>query len=143
MTTRNGRREITIRFVIASPRSISSIVDAISDVADDMTIACRTLGQPGRRAAARAPAAESSAVPTTGAEPPSEGESPSDGPQLAYMCDPESRHLRYIDVETSLKKLGLTREQLMSHTWPRGSPQHRLKRAAANKPRGDNGAAPH
>jgi hypothetical protein len=129
--------------VIASSRSISSIVDAISDVADDMTIASRTLGQPGRRAAAEAPSAEPSAVPTTGAEPRREGEPPSDRPQLAYMSDPGTRHLRYIDVETSLQKLGLTREQLMSRTWPRGSPQHRLKRAAANKPRGDNGAAPH
>ena len=137
MTIKDGKREITIRFVTGSSRSISSIVDAIADLADDVTIACKTLGQATRRTAAKEPAA----VPTNGAEPQSEDKPPSDGPQLAYMSDPEARHLRYIDVETSLKKLGLTREQLMSHTWPRGSPQHRLKRAAAHKPRGNNGMA--
>jgi hypothetical protein len=51
--------------------------------------------------------------------------------QLAYTADEGARHKRYIDVEASLKKLGLTREQLMSRTWPRGSPQHRLKGAAS------------
>jgi hypothetical protein len=30
-----------------------------------------------------------------------------------------------------LAKLGLTRDDLLARKWPRGSPQHRLKRAAA------------
>lgn len=58
-----------------------------------------------------------------------------------YSADPQAAHKRNIDVEASLKKLGLTREQLISRTWPRGSPQHRLKRAAAHTARVGTGTA--
>jgi hypothetical protein len=62
-----------------------------------------------------------------------DGESMSDRPQLVYTADPEAKHKRFIDVEASLKRLSLTREQLMARTWAKGSPQHRLKGAAAYK----------
>ena len=137
MPTRSRKCEITIRFVMASSRSIAPIFDAIADVADDVTIACRTLGQETKRNAAK----DTAAASMPGTELPGEGKSPSGRAQLAYTADPEAKHQRYIDVETSLKRLGLTREQLMSRTWPRGSPQHRLKRAAAHKPRANDATA--
>jgi hypothetical protein len=51
-------------------------------------------------------------------------------PQLVYKADVSGS--RSIDVEASLAKLGLKREELLSRRWERGSPQHRLKRAAAS-----------
>ena len=125
------KREITIKFVTVSPGAkVSSIIDALSDLADELTIACKILG----RATERKPAEEKVIRnPSKVAESIGNDESISHRPQLVYAFDREAKHNRYIDVEASLKKLGLTREQLMSRTWARGSPQHRLKRAASHK----------
>ena len=114
----------------------SRSVDAISDLADDVTITCKVLNRPTGRVAAEGRNANAAPDRTN---PLDEAAQKSDRPQLAYISDLGANHRRYIDVDTSLKKLGLTKDQLMSRTWPRGSPQHRLKRAAASKPM--NGAA--
>jgi hypothetical protein len=123
------KREITIHLVTTSQQSrVSSIVNAISELADDLTITCKVLGRTTERAKReKAAAGGTSGLPFNNDEP------KSDGPQLAYTFDPAAKHSRYIDVEASLKKLDLTREQLMSRKWTRGSPQHRLKRAASQK----------
>jgi hypothetical protein len=123
------KREITIHLVTTSQQSrVSSIVNAISELADDLTITCKVLGRTTERAKReKAAAGGTSGLPFNNDEP------KSDGPQLAYTFDPAAKHSRYIDVEASLKKLDLTREQLMSCKWTRGSPQHRLKRAASQK----------
>ena len=122
------KREVTIRFVIAARGAkISAILDAISDQANDVSITCKTVNpqrpvtRHGRSAA-----------------PPSNGRDHSDPvqalpqprqPQLVYKADGSGN--RSIDVEASLAKLGLRRDELVSRRWERGSPQHRLKRAAA------------
>ena len=124
------KREITIHLVTTSPQSkVSPIVNAISELADDVTITCKVLG----RTTERTRKEKAATGPTSGLELVGKDEPKSDGSQLAYTADQEAKHKRYIDVDASLKKLGLTREQLMSRTWPRGSPQHRLKRAAGYK----------
>ena len=125
------KREITIRFVTGSRGAkISSMIDAISDFADDVTITCKTLDRTTGRPAAKNGSA--AIAPTNGADhPPVDDDDPGPRrPQLAYRADGTAAHKRCIDVEASLTKLGLTREQLMSRTWPRGSAQLRLKRAA-------------
>jgi hypothetical protein len=125
------KREITIKFVTASPGAkVSSIIDAVSDLTDELTIACKVIGQTTERKAAKE---RGTIDPSKVAEPIGNDGSVSHRPQLVYTSDREAKHNRYIDVDASLKKLGLTREQLMSRTWARGSPQHRLKRAASHK----------
>jgi hypothetical protein len=124
------KREITIHLVTTSQQSkVSSIVNAISELADDLTITCKVLGRTTERA--RKQKTESGG--TISREPVDNDEPKSDTAQLAYTSDQETQHKRYIDVEASLKKLDLTREQLISRRWARGSPQHRLKRAANHK----------
>jgi hypothetical protein len=130
------KREITIRFVTAARGAkISSIIDALSDQADDISITCKTLGrQPGRQTVRPASNnGRSEIAPSNGASHPEPDEEATElhRPQLAYRADGAAAHRRYIDVETSLAKLKLTLEDLMARKWPRGSPQHRLKRAAA------------
>jgi hypothetical protein len=123
------KREITIRFVTAARGAkISSIIDALSDQADDISITCKTLDRPRRRPAIK----NGSAAITARADhpEPDEEEAEPHRPQLVYKTDGSADHKRGIDVEASLAKLGLTRDVLMSRRWPRGSPQHRLKRAA-------------
>jgi len=51
--------------------------------------------------------------------------------QLVYQAEGSAVHQRYIVVEALLAKLGLIRDDLLARKWPRGSPQHWLKRAAA------------
>ena len=134
------KREITIRFVTAQGTKISSIVNAISNLADDVTISCKVLSRTTEQGAAKGGAASTS---RRGTEPVVDDEPTSNHPQLVYTADLEAKHRRYIDVEASLKRVGLTRQQLMSHVWPRGSPQHRLKRAAVHKSgAAANGALP-
>ena len=126
------RREITIRFVTGSRGAkISSMVDAIADFADDMTITCKTLDRTAERPAVKNGGAATTL--TNGVDHPRpDGDNPGPRhPQLAYKADGTATHNRYIDVEASLTKLGLTREQLIARRWPRGSAQHRLKRAAS------------
>lgn len=124
------KREITIHLVTTSQQSrVSSIVNAISELADELTITCKVLGRTTERTRKEKTASDR----TSSLEPVGKEVLKSDGPQLAYTSDQEAKHKRYIDVEASLKKLDLTREQLMSRTWARGSPQHRLKRAASHK----------
>jgi hypothetical protein len=123
------KREITIHLITTSPQSrVSSIVNEISELADDITITCKVLGRTTEPTRRRTLGSRRSGSEANGA-----GEPKLDGPQLAYSSDPEANHKRYIDVEASLKKLGLTREELMLRTWARGSPQHRLKRAASHQ----------
>jgi hypothetical protein len=125
------KREIIIKFVTTSPGAkVSSIVDALSDFADELTITCKVLGRTTERKAAKEKAIVN---PGKVAEAIENDEAVSHRPQLVYTSDPEAKHNRYIDIEASLKKLNLTREQLMARTWTRGSPQHRLKRAASHK----------
>ena len=124
------KREITIHLVTTSQQSrVSSIVNAISELADELTITCKVLGRTTERTRKEKTASDR----TSSLEPVGKEVLKSDGPRLAYTSDQEAKHKRYIDVEASLKKLDLTREQLMSRTWARGSPQHRLKRAASHK----------
>src|SRR5262249_4598273 len=130
-----AKREITIRLVTTSQQStVSSILSAISELADDIAITCKVLGRTTGRSSKRTQGSRRSRPEDDAA-----GEPKLDGPQLAYTSDQKANHKRYIDVEASLKKLGLTREELMSRTWARGSPQHRLKRAASHR-RPENGA---
>ena len=129
--------EITMRFVTTlEGAKVSSIIDAVSGLADDVTISCKVLDRPEERVAAKR---RNTRTPPDRASPFDEEAEKSDRPQLAYTADLGANHRRYIDVEASLKKLGLTKDQLVSRTWPRGSPQHRLKRAAATYP--TNGSA--
>ena len=124
------KRQITIHLVTTSPQSrVWSILNAISELADDMTITCKVVGRTTERTRKEKRASDR----TSSLEPVGNDAPMSDGPQLAYTSDEEAKHKRYIDVDASLKKLGLTREQLMSRPWARGSPQHRLKRAAAHR----------
>jgi len=121
------KREITISFVTDSQGArVFAAIDAISRITGHLTITSKLLSRRQerpilnrRRAVVSSNLAEAS-------------ESRSTEPQLVYSANPEAPHNRVIDVEASLKKLGLTREQLVSRTWPRGSSQHRLKRAAAH-----------
>src|SRR5262249_35744226 len=115
---------------------VSPIVSAISELADDITITCKVLGRTTGRTSKRTQGSRSSRP-----EDDAVGEPKREGPQLAYTSEPEANHNRYIDVEASLKKLGLTREELMSRRWARGSPQHRLKRAASHRRPESNGAS--
>jgi len=135
------KREITIRFVTTSHGAkVSSFIDAISDLADDVTITCKALNRTTVRIAAEGAKANPAA---NRPEPFDNGEPSPNRPQLAYIAENGASHRRLIDVEASLKKLKLTKDQLTSRTWPRGSPQHRLKRAAATKhSKPSNGAAP-
>jgi hypothetical protein len=123
------KREITIHLVTTSQQSrVSSIVNAIAELADDLTVTCKVLGRTTERPRKK----KIEGGRTNSPDPVDNDELKSDA-QLAYTCDQEAPHKRYIDVETSLKKLNLTREQLMSRTWARGTPQYRLKRAAKHK----------
>jgi hypothetical protein len=107
------------------------MVDAIADFADDVTITCRTLDRTSERPAVKNESAATTLTNGVDHSPP-DGDNPGPRhPQLAYKADGTATHNRYIDVEASPTKLGLTREQLMSRRWPRGSAQHRLKRAAS------------
>jgi hypothetical protein len=130
------RREITIRFVTARGAKILSIIDALLAEADDISITCKTLDRPtpGPRPTAQ-PATKNGHLVTAsnGVEDPEKGEEEPEPhrPELVYRADGSAAHRRYIDVEASLAKLGLTRDDLMARKWPRGSPLHRLKRAAA------------
>jgi hypothetical protein len=126
------KREITIRFVMPERGAkLSSIIDALSDEADDISITCKTLDRPTGQSATRN--GRSAITGSNGADHPTaeEREAEVHRPQLVYKADGSADHRRYIDVEASLAKLGLTRDELKSRRWPRGSPQHRLKRAAA------------
>jgi hypothetical protein len=132
------RREITIRFVTsAQGAKISSIIDAFSAETDDVSITCRTLDRPtGRRPTAQPATKNGHSVNTAsnGIEHPENDEEEPEPhrSQLVYRAEGLAVHRRCIDVEASLAKLKLTREDLMARKWPRGSPQHRLKRAAAD-----------
>ena len=130
------KREITISFVTDSQeKGVFAAIDAISRITDHLTITSKLLSrQPERPVIKRRRAGVSSELADT-------GERPSNEAQLVYSADPQAAHNRNIDVEASLKKLGLTREQLVSRTWPRGSPQHRLKRAAAHTARAETDTA--
>ena len=130
------KREITISFVTDSQGDgVFAAIDAISRITDQLTITSKLLSrQPERPVIKRRRAGVSSKLAEA-------SERPTNEPQLVYSADPQAAHNRNIDVEGSLKKLGLTREQLVSHTWPRGSPQHRLKRAAAHTARVGTGTA--
>jgi hypothetical protein len=128
------KREITIRFVTAARQArISSIIDAISFEADDISITCKLAERPRRRRLARTATKNGMSVISTstgGDHTHHDGEEGKPHqPQLVYRADGSHAHRRYIDVEASLTKLGLKREDLNSRRWPRGSPQHRLKRA--------------
>jgi hypothetical protein len=131
------RREITIRFVTsARDAKISSIIDAIAGEADDLSITCRTLDRPttDRRPTVQPATKNGHAVTASNGVEHSEKDTEEPEPhrsQLVYRAVGLAVHRRYIDVEASLAKLGLTRDQLMSRRWSRDSPQHRLKRAAA------------
>jgi hypothetical protein len=130
------KREITIRFVTAARGAkISSIIDAISDEFDDVSITCRTLDRPTGGPTAR-PATKNGRSATTVVNGANHSEHDEEEPephrpQLVYRAEGSAAHRRYIDVEASLAKLGLKREDLLSRRWPRGSSQHRLKRAVA------------
>ena len=129
------KREITISFVTDSQEAkVSAAIDAISQITDQLTITCKLLSRRLERPVIKRRAGISSKLSEA-------SESLSNEPQLVYSADPQATHNRNIDVEASLKKLGLTREQLVSRTWPRGSPQHRLKRAAAHTARVGTGTA--
>ena len=130
------KREITISFVTDSQEEgLFAAIDAISRITEHLRITCKLLSrQPGRPATKRRRAGVSSKLAEA-------SERPTNEPQLVYSADPQAAHNRNFDVEGSLKKLGLTREQLVSRTWPRGSSQHRLKRAAAHTARVGAGAA--
>jgi len=125
------KREVTIRFVTAARGTkISAIIDAISDQADDVSITCRTVDQrlPAANHAKSGPTVSNGTRHAEQSQPlPQPRE-----PQLVYKADGGNRA---IDVEASLAKLGLKREELLSRRWERGSPQHRLKRAAASASR--------
>ena len=126
-----AKREITIHLITTSPQStVSSVVNTISELAEDLTITCKVLGRTIDRTGKRTPSNRKSNRKSR-PEDNAASEPKPEGPQLVYTADPEANHRRYIDVEASLKKLGLTREDLMSRTWARGSAQHRLKRAAS------------
>jgi hypothetical protein len=134
------KREITIRFVTAARGAkISSIIDTLSDQANDISITCKTLGrEPIRQTVQPASNNGRSAIaPSNEADhpKPDEEEHEPHRPQLVYRADGSAAHRRQIDVEASLAKLGLKRDDLVARRWPRGSPQHRLKRAvvAANR----------
>src|SRR5215468_926602 len=120
------KREFTITFVTRSQGArMFTAIDAISRITDHITITSKLLGRwPDRPMRKRRRAAPSSKLTEPSERLPIQ-------PQLVYTANPRAAHYRSIDVEASLKKLGLSREQLVSRTWPRGSPQHRLKRAAA------------
>jgi hypothetical protein len=130
------KREITISFVTDSHgEGVFAAIDAISRITDHLTVTSKLLSrQPERPTIKRRRAG----VPSKQA---GAGERQTNEPQLVYSADPRAAHNRNIDVEASLKKLGLTHEQLVSRTWPRGSPQHRLKRAAAHMARAGTGTA--
>jgi len=123
------KRDVTIRFVTtARGAKILAIIDAITDQADEVSITCRTV-DPGR------PAKKHGRSPVTasnGADHPNQAQALPQPrrPQLVYKAEGSGN--RSIDVEASLAKLGLTRDELQSRRWERGSPQHRLKRAAAS-----------
>ena len=121
------KREITISFVTdRRGEGVFAAIAAISRITDHLTITSKLLSrQPERPVIKRRRAGVSSKLAVA-------SERPTNEPQLVYSADPQGAHNRSIDVEGSLKKLGLTREQLVSRTWPRGSSQHRLKRAAAH-----------
>lgn len=130
-----AKREITISFVTESPGArVLAAIDAISQITDDLKITVKLLSRGPERPVVRTKRARASPK-VSGVN-----ESLTNGPQLVYSADPEAAHNRNIDVDASLKKLGLTREQLVSRRWTRGSPQHRLKRAAAHAAKVEAGA---
>src|SRR5262245_16533846 len=112
------KREITIIFVTDDEETVASVINAVSHIALDVTVTSKTLdhrrGRPTHQRKRTSPGGQIIAT----AEPQSHE------PQLVYFAaDPQSPHRRTIDVEASLKKLGLNREQLVSQRWPRGSAQ--------------------
>ena len=118
------KREVTIRFVTAARGAkISAIIDVISEHADDVSITCKTVGS--RRTATRR--GRSAPPASNGADhaDPAQTLPQHRRPQLVYRADESGN--RSIDVDASLVKLGLTRDELQSRRWERGSPQHRLK----------------
>jgi len=120
------KREITIIFVTDDEETIASVINAVSHIGDDLTVTSKILRDPKSKRAHQQKRA------SPGPEIIKVTESWSHKPELVYCAiNPETPHRRNIDVEASLKKLGLNREQLLSERWPRGSAQHRLKRAAA------------
>jgi len=129
------KREIVIRFVTsARDAKISSIIDAISAETDDVSITCRTLDRPttDRRPIAQPATKNGHAVTAEVKHPERDTEQPEPHrSQLVYRAEGLAVHRRCIDVEASLAKLNVKREELMARKWPRGSAQHRLKRAAA------------
>jgi len=120
------KRQITIVFVTDDETTASSVISAVSHLVDDMTVTSKALGgKPGRLV-------RRTKMEQTGSKVEEVNKAGSHEPLLVYSAaNPETPHRRNIDVEASIRKLGLTREQLTSQRWPRGSAQHRLKRAAA------------
>lgn len=127
------KREMTIRLVADSAK-VSSFIESVFALADDVTVTCKVIERSTRRAAAKSKAA------ATTMESPAVDSEQSHRSHLAYIGEEGAAYKRRIDVEASLKKLGLDRQELLSRAWPKGSPQHRLKRAAAISARA-NGAA--
>jgi hypothetical protein len=120
------KREITIIFVTDNDGTVASVINAVSHIADDLTVTSKTIGRRSGKVAHRLERT------SPGPEIVEVTERRSHEPELVYCAaNPETPHRRNIDVEASLKKLGLNREKLVSQKWPRGSAQHRLKRAAA------------
>src|SRR4029450_5667706 len=118
------KREITIRFVTAARGAkISAIIDALSDQSDDISITCKTLDRSAGRPASKNGSAAITKSKGRDHPEPDEEEAEPHRPQLVYKGDGSSDHKRYIDVEASLAKLGLTRDELLSRRWSRGSPQ--------------------
>jgi hypothetical protein len=106
------KREITIRFVTAAcGAKISAIIDTLLDQADDISITCKTLDRPrGRQAIKNG----SAAIAVRADHPePDEEEAEPHRPQLVYKADGSANHKRGIDIEASLGKLGLTRDELV------------------------------
>ena len=129
------KREITIAFVTDDETAISSVINAVSHLADDVTVTSKALGgRSGRLVHRRKRERTAPKVEDI-------NRARSHEPQLVYSAaNPETPHRRNIDVEASIKKLGLTLEQLTSQRWPRGSTQHRLKRAAAKLGKSNGGS---
>src|SRR5262245_54851361 len=102
------KREIAITFVTDDDGTVASAINAVSHIAD-LTVTSKTLDDRRSRPAHQQtrPRCEPEIIAVT--------EARSHESELVYTAsNPEAPHYRSIDIEASLNKLGLSREQLAS-----------------------------